>query len=120
MIESFNSVIRLLVETQILIFIIILVSYVIEIITGFKLLIDHFMWRKSPKNAVIASDFHSGLYFIFSFIYLVYKSYNKAIELNLLTITTWSVIVIILTLEVRKIYSKYQRVDYKKADDDYS
>jgi len=99
---------------------IILFSYIIEKLTGLRLLIDHYIWVKSVKNTEILSTGDSAYYIILNLIVFIYDIYNDKIELHTLTIVVWIILVAILTQIFYTIHRKYQKVDPNKADDDYT
>jgi len=99
---------------------IIFISYIIEKTTKFKLLIYNYNWEKSLRNADAAATRDSGNYLIINFLVFVYDIYMGNIGLNIINIIIWLIIISILTKTFYRIHLKYQAVDIKKSDDDYS
>jgi len=94
---------------------IILIVYIIEVITGMLLIIRWFRYKKDPKTAIGAADMQAVLYFLFNIGYAVYKVYIKH-EISGFNFLIWLVIVLVLSIIVRKLYFKYQGVDPTKPD----
>ena len=118
--NTIKNVIYSIVKAHLIICGILIISYIIEINTNFKLFIKHFQWKKSIRNAEIALDGHSVFYFAIVLIFFIYEIIKKKIDLYFFSIVLWLVIMICLLLIFRKYYNKHQGVDPTKADDDFT
>ena len=99
---------------------ILILTYFIEEITGLKLFIRQFKWKKSTKNALIHLDGDSWLYFLFVLGVFIFDIFKKRIPFEFSSVIIWLSIMIFLVFIFRKYYNKYQGVDPNKADDDYT
>ena len=118
--KTTSSVIYSIAEAHLIVMGILALSYIIEVNTNLRLLIKHFKWRKSIRNAEIALDGHSVFYFVFVMAVFIYDIIEKKVDLNFISIGLWLGIMICLLTLFRKCYKKYQGVDPDKADDDYT
>ena len=99
---------------------IVLLSYIIEKLTGLKLFIDNYTWVKSENNAENISIRDTVNYFILNLIVFIYNIYNGKIEFHVIALVTWLLFVGILTQVFYIVHIKYQKVDPNKSDDDYT
>jgi len=120
MIVSFLKILIIIGASQLVVFLIILTSYVIEKFTQFNLFIDHFTWKKSLNNAKILTVRDSVYYFIINLGVFYYSIHNEYIMFSIPKALFWLCIVFILTLTFREVHYKYQGVDFNKSDDDYT
>ncbi len=122
--EEVNSAypyfIKLIIKGNIVVFVIIISSFIVEKITGLKLIIDNFKWKKSTRNVEASATFNSFSYFLTNLGVLIYEYYKDRIELSVLLIITWLLFVVLLSYIVYKIDIKYQGHDPQKADDNYT
>ena len=99
---------------------IVILSYIIEKLTGLKLFIDHYRWIKSENNAETLSIGDTVYYFILNLIVFIYDIYKGEIEFHVISIVTWLLLVGILTQIFYIIHGKYQQIDPNKADNDFT
>ena len=99
---------------------IVILSYIIEKLTGLKMFIDHYRWIKSENNAETLSIGDTVYYFILNLIVFIYDIYKGEIEFHVISIVTWLLLVGILTQIFYIIHGKYQKVDPNKADNDFT
>jgi len=99
---------------------IVLLSFIVEKLTGLKLFIDNYTWAKSEYNADNISIRDTVNYFILNLIVFIYDIYNGKIEFHVIAIVTWLFLVSILTQLFYIIHDKYQTVDPNKSDNDYT
>lgn len=118
MLESLKIIIYILIKSQLLVFLVILISFIVENLTSLKLFIDHFLWEKSPKNAEIGADGTTGYYFIFCTSVFGYHIYKGYLEFTFFNIIVWLLVIAPLTGYFRKTYDKYQKIDPNKPDDE--
>ena len=109
-----------LVKANFLALILVFVLYLIEINSDFKLFVKQFQWKKSLKNARIHRNGDQVLYFIFCTAVYIYDLYKGNVNFSVISFIIWLITLIILSTIFGKIYDKYQGVDPKKADDDFS
>ena len=74
-----------------------------------------FRYKKDLKTAVGIADIHAILYFLFNIGYAAYKVYIKHAIFGF-NFLIWLLIVLVLSIIVRKLYFKYQGVDPTKPD----
>ena len=99
---------------------IVLLSYIIEKLTGLRLFIDHYTWVKSEYNAETLSIRDTVNYLILNLIVFVYYIYLGKIELHVIALVTWLFFIGLLTQIFYSIHRKYQKVDPNKSDNDYT
>ena len=99
---------------------IVILSYIIEKLTGLKMFIDHYRWIKSENNAETLSIRDTVYYFILNLIVFIYDIYKGEIEFHVISIVTWLLLVGILTQIFYIIHGKYQQIDPNKADNDFT
>ena len=109
-----------IVKANIIVLIIILLSAIIERLFGVILFIKYFKWKKSPNNADIAADAHSGYYLVIMVIFYLYEIVKGNIEFKVTVTILWFVICIILIIIFHKFYNKYQGIDANRNDDDFT
>ena len=109
-----------IVKAHLLILFIIIISFLIEKLTGLRLLIDHYTWIKSKNNIEVLSTRDSGNYIIINLLVFIYDIYKNSISFNFINIIIWLVLIIILTKVFYRTHKKYQKFDPNKADDDYT
>ena len=109
-----------IIKAHIIILLIVILSFIIEKLTGLKLLIDHYTWRKSVKNREVLSTGDSGFYIIFNLIVFIYDHYSSEQDIFIPNFFIWLILLSILTYLFYKIHFKYQRIDPTKTDDDYT
>ena len=106
----------LLLESHVCLLILVLVVYVIETLTGKLILVHWFKLKKDMKSAIGSADMESLLYFLFNIGFSIYKVYiRKSVQGNF-HFVVWVVIVLVLSITVRKLYMKYQGIDTNKPD----
>ena len=118
--DDIQNILFSILKAQLITIGIIVASYLIEKITGLKLLIDHYTWKKSPHNVEVLSTGDSAYYFIVNLIVFIYDIYSDRIEFKLYNIILWLVLAIFLTIGFYRVHKKYQRIDFFKNDNDYS
>ena len=119
-IMGFLSSIFSIIKANLIILGILIVTYIIEVNSNFKLFIDHFKWKKSIRNAEIAANGNTIYYLIFCLAVFVYDMIKNNVKFNFINILFWLIIMTMLTFIFHRLYSKYQGVDPNKADDDYT
>ena len=119
-INEIFSVIHSIIKSNIIIAIIVFISYLIEINSNWVLLVKRFKMKKNKKQTQIASKAHAGFYSEFILMVFIYDLYKGNFEFTFLTVFVWLIIVIFLTILLYKLYSKYQGFDPDKKDDDFS
>ena len=88
--------------------------------THYSIFIRYFKWKKSTRNAEIASDGNTVYYVIVCLIVFIYDVYKHHVKFSFLNVIFWLIIMTMLALIFHKLYAKYQGLDPTKADDDYS
>jgi hypothetical protein len=107
-------------KAHLLIVLIIISSFLIEKLTGLKLLIDHYTWKKSSKNRKVLSTGDAGYYFIINLAVFIYYHYKEDTT-DLVTFSIiWFIVISIMTYIFYKIHFKYQKIDPNKSDNDYT
>lgn len=104
-----------------IVFIIYTVSFIVEKVTGLKLLIDNFFWKKSINMAKGAALNNSIFIFLLTNIIVLIvdlSKYNKNPEEY--NFFVWLVLLIFLTIAFGKIYYTFTGKDPNKKDDDYT
>ena len=100
--DEFFSILK----AQGVVFIIIVLSYIIESLTNFKLIIWNFKWKKNNKLATGAADVNAALYFIICFIVFLYDKYKVDSISENYSYIDWFILIIPITVIVRKLYYK--------------
>jgi len=106
--------------SQVIVLLIILISYFVEKYTPVNLFIDQFTWKKSPRNARKFAGGNAVYYFIINLLVFIYCIYTQYIPFSKWKLIVWSIIVSLFSLLVRELYYSYQGIDFNKSDDDYS
>ncbi len=110
-------VLFLILEAHLYIICIILVSYVIERVTGLKLIIDAFFDEEKEEDiANGAASFNSIGYFTISLIVFLYHLYIKKTELGANAFWKWLLIMLPLTIIFRILYYRWQGKKSQKQD----
>ena len=113
-------VIYTVVHAHVVIFVIILISYIIEKISFWKLFIHRFTYPKNLKNATGDADLHAIIYFIICLLTLLYDFYKKRAYIpDDYKLWKWLVIMIPLVVIFQKLYYKFTAKDPDRADDDW-
>ena len=99
------------------VFIIYLVSFSIEKLTGLKLLIDNFLWKKSKNMAIGATINNTIFIFLLTNIIVLLVS-DKKLEDH--EIVEWIIFIPILTLLFAATYYSLTGIDPSKKDDDFA
>jgi len=120
LINDVLNVLVSLIKANILAVAIVLVLYLVEINSDFKLFVKQFQWKKSIKNARIHRDRDQGYYFILCTAVYIYDLYKGSIDFSIISFIIWLAMLIFLSTIFGKIYDQYQGVDPQKADDDLS
>ncbi len=120
MIDEFYNILFSILKANIFAAILVILFYLIEIKYNLKIFIKYFTWKKSQKNARIATDGNTGYYAIFCLFIFIYDIVKKNVKFNFISVLLWLIIIIILSSTFHKLYSKYQGVDPNKADNDYT
>ena len=107
-------VISLVVKTQLYVIGVVLISFLLEKITPFKLLVYDFTWKKSHLMATGAANNMAILYFLIGLGVLVYDAYYKGNAPESFRFWHWLVIMLPLTVLVRFAYYHLQARDPKK------
>lgn len=107
-------------KAHVIVILIIIVFYIIESSTSFKLFLDNYRWKKSIRNAEDSSNRDSGLYLFILVIIFIYDIINDNIDLNFISFIIWVVMIAVLVKMFYRIHKKYQAVDPNKSDDDFS
>ena len=102
-------VFKLMIRAHIYLILIILISYVVERITGLILLVKAFSQEKKDKEqAVGVTDLFTFLYSIYLLFFLVYDVYIAKNAKEGFAFWKWLIVVIPLTILFWKFYHKYQ------------
>ena len=109
-----------LVKANFLALILVFVLYLIELNTEFKFFVKQFQWKKSLNNARIHRNGDQVYYFVFCTAIYIYDLYKGNVNFSVISFIIWLITLIILSTIFGKIYDKYQGVDPKKADDDFT
>lgn len=113
-------VVQTIIHAQIVVIVIVLVSYIIEKISFWKLFIYMFTRPKDIKKSTAASDFHAGLYFVICLLTLLYDFYkNKEYVPKDYAFWKWLIIMIPLVIIFQKLYYKFTTKDPNRSDDDW-
>ncbi len=107
-------------KANLLVLVLIFLSYIIEKTTGLRLLIDHYTWAKSIENTKVLATRDSGNYLIINVLFFAYHIYEETIRLNFINVAIWIILISILVRIFYLIHIKYQPFDPTKADDDFS
>ncbi len=107
-------------KAQLIVLIIVYLSYVIETNTPIKLFFDNYQWKKSIRNAEDISNRDSGLYLIIMIIVFIYDIIKKNLQFNFFNFIIWLLVVSVLVKLFFYFHKKYQAVDHNKADDDFT
>ena len=118
--KSIINVFVAILKAHLLAILIIILSYIIENVTGLKLFIDHFKWKKSVENAKILVNRDSVLFFVLSFSVYMYNVYKGITCGNFYCVVLWLIVMTFLLKMYRRLYNKYQGIDKTKRDDDYT
>ena len=116
MIDEIVSILK----AQFIVILIIISSYIIESLTTFKLLIWNFKWKKNNKLATGAADINAILYFIICLGVFLYDKYIAESISEHYSFIDWLILIIPLTIIVRKLYFKYTVKDPDRGDFDFS
>lgn len=108
--------IYLLLKSHLCLLILIVITYLIEVITGKLLLVRWFKYKKDLKSAEGTADREAFLYFMFNIVYVIYKAYIKNDISHGFSFIIWLLIITVLSIVVRKLYFKYQGIDPSKPD----
>lgn len=120
---SFSFFVQVLVSILKSLFIamgIVIVSYLLEKITGLKLLISDFKWEKSPKNARIIATRNAVFFFVLTLAVYIYDLNKGYVDFNVYSFVLWFIISSFLKRKCYWIQSKYQAMDANKTDDDFT
>ena len=112
--------ITIILKAHIVVLFIIIVSYIIESISEFKLLIWGFKHKKNLNLAEGAANVNAILYFIICLLTLLYDRFylkNNAVDFSFLT---WLLIMIPFVVIFRHLYLKFQHIDPERGDHDIS
>ena len=118
--NNFLNIIISIGKANLIVIGIVVLSFIVEKLSGLRLFIDHYTWIKSPYNAKSLSIRDTDYYLIINLAVFVYDIYQGKIEFHALTLATWLFIVGNLAIQFYFIHRKYQKVDPNKADDDYT
>jgi Ca2+/Na+ antiporter len=118
--NNFSSICISIAKANLIAIGIVILSYIIEKLTGLRLFIDHYTWIKSENNAETLSIGDTVYYFILNLIVFIYDIYMGKIEFHVIAIVTWLLFVGILAQIFYLIHGKYQKVDPNKSDNDYT
>jgi len=110
------SEIRVIIQGIFLVGLIYFISFLIEKITGLRLLIDSLIWKKSLNRAIGAAGFHSIFIFFLPNL-LVSIIVNKPDDF---TIWLWFIFIMPLTIIYGIIVYIFTPKDPSKADNDYT
>jgi len=119
-IDYFIQVLYSIWGTIILTLKIISVSFIIEKVTGLKLLVSTFYWKKNLYNAKTSAVGSSVTFFFLNVIVYIYDLIKGYVVFNIFSFIVWLLLIIFLKRLLYRIYYKYQSIDPNKADDDYS
>ena len=106
----------LLLGSHFYLLLVILFVFIIEKITGNSILVFWFLYKKDLKTAIGTADREALLYFLYNNGYVIYKVYIKGNFSGEFNFIIWLIIIIVLTVIVRKLYFKYQGIDKDKPD----
>jgi len=107
-------VLKIILDTHLLMLLIVLISYIIEKITWFKLLIFDFTWKKSEYMATGSANLISIMYFILSLIVLLFNVYILRNSPEDYRFWKWLIIMFPLSIIVRFLYYHLQAKDKTK------
>jgi hypothetical protein len=82
--------------------------------TGKLILYQWFKFKKDLESAEGSADMEALLYFLFNMGYAIYKVYIRKEISEEFSIIIWFLIVLSLSIVVRKLYFKYQGKDPTK------
>jgi hypothetical protein len=116
----YSEIIISILKANLIALIIVSGSYLLEKVTGVRLLIDSFTWEKSPNNAHNATVRDTVSYFILNLVVFIVDVLKKRVHLNIFNAVLWISIVLMLVKVFNTLHSKYQAVDPNKQDDDYT
>lgn len=109
-----NFTISIILEAHIYMILVVLFSFIVERLFGFKLLIDDFTWKKSDRMALASANIAAIFYFIISLGTLVYNVYARGNAPEDYSFWQWLLIVLPLTVLVRMAYYRLQARDPSK------
>ncbi len=108
--------INLLIESHFYLFIFVLITHFVELLTGFRMFVRWFLFKKDLKTAHGTASRETLLYFIYNIGFAVYKVYFSENTEADFYFFIWVVIIIFLSILFRKLYNKYQGIDENKPD----
>jgi hypothetical protein len=96
-------------------------SYIIEKVTGLRLLIDSFKWEKSKNNAEGAAGWNGiFVFFLTNLIILLYDLSQHSEPPLSYSIWKWLLIIIPLTILFSIVFYRFTNKDSNREDNDYS
>jgi len=107
-------------QGHLVIAVVVLISYVIELLTPIKLLIWMFKMPKNDDMAQGAANFHAFLYFIVCLGTLLYDRYTLDVLPPGYSFWKWLIIIVPLTVIFRMVYYKLTSIDPGRDDQDFS
>ncbi len=119
-INDFLNILIVIGKANLLVLVLIFLSYILEKTTGIRIVIDNYKWKKSPRNAFDASNRDSFIYFVVNLLWFIYYIKKDEIGFTFINIVLWTIIIFFLTKVFFRFHHKYQAIDPNKADDDFS
>ncbi len=111
----------IIIKGIIVVFVVYLASYIIEKATGFRLLIDNFIWEKSILRAKGAAGWNSiFVFFLVNLVVLLNDLSTFEIDPDGYAFWKWFALILPLTIIFRIVYFKYTKKNPNKADNDWS
>jgi len=105
---------------HIIIGIVILVSYIIEKISNWKLLFDAFLLPKSNRTARAGADFHTLLYFLINLVVHVIELMRFDNVPENYSFWKWLIVMVLLSIGFQKLYFKLTVKNPNRSDFDFS
>lgn len=107
---------NLLIKSHIYLVLIILFIYIVELLTGFRIIIKWFTYKKAKMTAEGTALRESTLYFFYTLSFgIYYRFFSNPNESNI-NLLIWFITSFSLALFLWYFYRKYQGVDPSKGD----
>jgi hypothetical protein len=105
-----------LLRSHLILLIILLITFIIELITGKYIFVLWFKYKKDLKSAKLSAERETVLYFIFNLLYAIHLKYLSKNDISDFSLIFWIIIIFFLSFFFKIAYNKYQGKDPNKAD----
>ena len=95
----------------------VLIVYIFELITGLKIIVGWFLYKKDLKSAQGTAIVEPIIYFLYNFVYAIIEINRRkdAIQSDV-NLLIWSIIILFFSYLINRFYIKFQGVDTSKPD----